>query len=256
MLRKYPLGDLLGSGRPAIGTVIAFNSGDMMEVISTIGFDFVMIDCEHGPMQADTVLEMIRIAEHAGVAPLVRVSSHQHQEALRFLDIGAAGIVFPRVESRQDALAVAAAVRYPPKGMRGLAPTIRSTGYGVGMDLAAYQRMANQQLMVIPIVETAAGVAAVDEILSVEGVDALALGAVDLSMDMGCGGDTTTPEVAQAMQRLMASCRKHRKPALMAASTKPQLLAAMELGATMVMVPFSNWLIQLGRGFLRDLRPG
>jgi 4-hydroxy-2-oxoheptanedioate aldolase len=254
VLRRYPLRDLMASGQQAIGTVIAFDSPDVVEFVSAIGFDFIMIDCEHGPMQPDTVLGMIRVAEANGVAPLVRVASQLAHEALRFLDVGAAGIVFPRVESRLQAQDVVAVVKYPPKGIRGVAPAIRAAGYGVTWDFNKYLRQADEETIVVPIIETDPGLAAIDDILSTPGVDAVAIGTVDLAMAMGCDGNTNDPRVAQAVRDIIASCKKHGRPALMAAATLGQLRSAMDVGAAMVMVPFSIWLIQQGQALLKELR--
>jgi 2-keto-3-deoxy-L-rhamnonate aldolase RhmA len=253
VLRRYPLRDRLAGKEPVIGTAIGFSSPDAVEFAAAMGFDFVMIDCQHGPMDPGSVLDMIRAAEGTTIAPLVRVASHEAHEAQRFLDIGAVGIVFPEVSSAREAAQIVASIKYPPEGVRGITPVVRSAGYGVVSSAADYMREANEETMAVPIIESPAGIQAIDEILRVPGIDAIGIGANDLAISMGYA-DRDAPAVRRAVEEVVAACRRHGKPSLMAAASQPQLRALVEMGATMLMVPFGHWLIQLGRGFLQELR--
>jgi 4-hydroxy-2-oxoheptanedioate aldolase len=244
---------MIAEKRTAIGVILAFDSADVVELIARGGFDFVVIDCEHGPAHANDAVNMIRAAELGGMAALVRISSHFPHEALRFLDAGAAGIIFPHIESRADAEQIVSAVRFPPDGSRGLAPSTRAADYGLGV-LKDYLRVANEELLVIPIVETGDGVAAIDDIAAVPGIDAIAIGAVDLAAAMGYAGDRTVPEVDASVRHVMARSKAAGKPVLLAAALQPQVKDALAAGATLVMVPFASWLVQTAHGFLRTIR--
>lgn len=246
-MKSWRLHDRLEAGIPAIGAILASGSTDLFEWVGRIGFDFVMIDCQHGPMSAETVLDLVRIAEAEGVAPLVRVPSQRPEDALRYLDVGAAGIVVPSVSSREEAEAAVASVRYPPEGVRAFAPAVRSAGYGAGLDLPEYIASVHRNTLVFPIIETAAGLAAADDILGVDGVSGIAIGPVDLSFDMGLRGDFRSPEVVRAKADLLAASKRHRKPALTAGSSREQILAEIGAGASMVMIPFGTWVINAGR---------
>lgn len=252
---QYPLSQLLSKRQAAFGLIVPYDAPELVEIAGAIGFDFIMIDGEHGPIDAGVALQLIRACEPAGMAPLVRVGSHLAHEVLKFLDVGAAGILFPRVESRQDAEHVVATVRFPPAGKRGVAPGVRAARYGGG-NLAHYLQDANRELLVLPIIETASGVEAIDEILSVDGIDVLTLGPVDLSASMGFAGDVTVPEVKSAVSRVAKQCQSRGKPLLLAASSLPQVQQALAVGATMVMIPFSTWIINFGRQFLEAAREG
>jgi len=253
-MKTFGLHHLLDSGIPAIGTVLAFHSVDLMEAIATIGFDFVMIDCQNAPLGADSVLSLIRAAEAGGVAPLVRVATRAPEGILRVVDSGAVGIVVPSVDSKSDAQAAVAAVRYPPEGIRAYAPMVRSAGFGIDLNVDKYIKDTHKRTIVLPIVETRRGVLAASEILSIDGVTGLAFGAADLSMDLGLRGNVNAPEVSEARLLTLANCKAAGKPALAAAGNQDQARELINLGFSIILVPFTTWLIKTGREFLEDVK--
>src|SRR5918993_967785 len=112
MLDRYPLHDLLETRKPALGLILNMACGALVEIGSLMGFDFILIDAEHGPINAIDAEPMIRAAELARIAPIVRVPNSQPDFALRFLDLGAAGIMFPHIKTAQEAKDATAAVLF------------------------------------------------------------------------------------------------------------------------------------------------
>src|SRR6185436_14025448 len=122
----------LAEGKVVFGAIISRHAPDMVEMLGAIGYDFVMIDCEHGPMSLDEVEHMVRAAEVFGITPITRIPNHEDSTILRYLDRGVQGIIVPHVNTRDAAEAVARAARYWPDGHRGMAGG-RPHDYGVGV---------------------------------------------------------------------------------------------------------------------------
>jgi 4-hydroxy-2-oxoheptanedioate aldolase len=122
----------LTEGKVVFGAIISHYAPDLVELFGAIGYDFVMIDCEHGPMDLDQVEHMVRAAEVFGITPITRVPNHEDSTILRFLDRGVQGIIVPHVNTREAAEVVARAARYYPDGHRGVGGG-RAHDYGVGV---------------------------------------------------------------------------------------------------------------------------
>lgn len=240
----------LAEGRPVFGPTVNFNSAWFVDMAGAIGFDYVMLDAEHGPLGPESAELMIRAAEQAGIAPLVRIPINQPQEFLRFLDIGAIGIQVPHVDSRADAEAAAAATRYAPRGHRGLAGTTRAAGYGQTMGLADYMALANREVLCMPMIETAAGVENVEAIAATDGVDVLVIGPSDLSQSMGHGGNRNVPAVQQAIDHVIARAKARKKWVSLPATDAASAREAIARGADFVMISPAAWLTSAGRELL------
>lgn len=240
----------LAEGHPVFGPTVNFNSAWFVDMAGAIGFDFVMLDAEHGPLGPESAELMIRAAEQAGIAPLVRIPTNQPHEFLRFLDIGAVGIQVPHVDSRAEAEAAAAAVRYAPRGSRGLAGTTRAAGYGSSMGLAEYMALANREVLCMPMIETASGLKNVEAIAATDGVDVLVIGPSDLSQSMGHGGNRNVPAVQQAIDHIIARAKAHKKWVSLPAADIASAREAIARGADFVMISPAAWLVGAGRELL------
>jgi len=168
-------------------------------MLGIMGYDFAIIDAEHGPMDVESCEHMVRAADAADIVPVVRVAVNLQQNILRYLDAGALGVQVPMVNSKEEMERVVASTKYPPQGRRGLAAT-RASGYGAGIGLAEYVRMANEETLVVVQVETREALANVEEIAAVELVDVVFLGPTDLSAALGHPGQATHPEVLVAIE--------------------------------------------------------
>lgn len=191
----------LKESRPLLGIFIPLNSPALVEMSAYAGFQYVIIDNEHGPAGFENTEHMIRAAKASGIVPLVRVSSTSQQEILRTLDIGASGVQVPQVNTAEQARMTVSAAKYPPIGTRGVAFSTRSAGYGFYGGLA-HVESSNRDTVVIVHIETREAVENLDEIVKVEGVDVLFIGPTDLSVSMGFAGRQDHPEV----QSTIADC--------------------------------------------------
>lgn len=188
----------LNDGGSVIGCFVQYPSPATVEICGYSGFDFVMIDCEHGPMGTESAYTMILAAEQAGTTPLVRVPLNHPQVILRHLDIGAAGIMVPQINSAEEAEAVVQAVKYHPEGHRGIAGT-RAQRWSVTQPLSEYAPIANRETLVMVQIENIRAVDALPEIMQVPGVDVFYVGPNDLAQSMGYPGRPDHPDVQQVI---------------------------------------------------------
>jgi len=195
----------LDDGKVVYGAIVSRFAPDTVEIFGAIGYDFVMIDCEHGPMDLDQVEHMVRAAESFGITPIARIPNHEDSTILRFLDRGVQGIIVPHINTREDAESVAQAARYYPEGRRGVAGG-RAHDYGVGVGREESASWINSQVLVIPMVEETEAVDNLDEILAVSGVDVLHVAAGDLGQSMGNPGrDEVRKLMSQVILKIKGS---------------------------------------------------
>lgn len=254
MIRPHRLRQRLETGMKTFGPILNFNSPWFVDISGLIGFDFVLFDAEHGPLTPETAETLIRAAEAAGLSPLVRVPANVPHEILRFLDIGAVGIQVPHIDSADDARAAASAVRYHPRGQRGLAAITRAAGYGIDTGVPAYIELANREVMLMAMVETARAVEAVDAIASTEGVDIIAIGPGDLSASMGYAGERGVPVVEQAIDHVIARAHAHGRWASLPAVDVATANHCLRRGADIVQVSCAAWLVRTGRDLLAGVQ--
>ena len=187
----------LATGDFAIGTFQIFNSTMAAEVAGQGGLDFVVFDQEHGPLTAESSVELCIAAERSGASPIIRVRENSQPEIQRALDIGAAGVQIPQIECLEDAENAVNYARFDPIGNRGLSQYVRAGDYVGGDD---YTKKQNDETLVIGHIEGEAGVRAIDDILTVEGLDVLFLGPYDLSQSIGHPGEIDHPRVIELME--------------------------------------------------------
>ena len=189
----------LYDGEVTIGTFQVIDSPVVSEVVGLSGMDFTIIDQEHGPLTAESSLAMCAAAERGGAAPIVRVRENTEGEIQRALDVGAAGVEIPQIESREDAQAAVEHARFSPLGSRGLSPYTRAARYDGGPD---YTDRQNEEVTVIVHIEGERGVENLDEIMAVEGIDVLFLGPYDMSQSIGIPGQVRHERVEELMDEV------------------------------------------------------
>lgn len=192
----------LQAGETVVGCFVPYPSVELAEICGLIGFDFVLIDAEHGPTSVESAYHMVLAAEAGGATPIVRVPQNVQQVILRYLDIGAGGVMVPQVNSAEEARAVVAASRYFPEGRRGIAG-VRAAGFGVQQTLSEYVAQANVETLVIVQVESMTAVERLPEILEVPGIDVLFVGPNDLAQSMGYPGQPLHPEVQAVVDEVI-----------------------------------------------------
>ena len=184
-MKENALKTKLNNGETVYGLLTPIYDPAIVEIIGLLGFDCYMLDCEHGAGGPTHVEHVARACESVGIVPLVRVRSTDHKLLLQFMDSGVMGVMMPGVMDTDDVKRLVDAVKYPPVGRRGIAP-VRANDYLLGpMPQAEYVRLANEQILVLPQVETVEAVRNLDSLLRVEGVDGYFVGPRDLSMAMG-----------------------------------------------------------------------
>ncbi|HLW59261.1 MAG TPA: aldolase/citrate lyase family protein [bacterium] len=192
------------AGQPARGVSVMIPSPQIVEMLGRLGFDWVLIDCEHGTISRESVEEMVRAAEASGITPLARPAGNHAEAILHVLECGALGVQVPHIRTAGDARRVVEAVKYHPLGSRSLAASTRPAGYGLGVPMAGYVEAANRETLVCVQLEDEEGLRHLDEMLEVEGVDVFFVGPSDLAQSMGYPGRPEVPEVQQAMAQAFA----------------------------------------------------
>lgn len=180
------------------GCWIELFSSFATEVVVQAGYDFLLVDLEHGPGSVMDAAQQLQVAQGSGCHGICRVPRNDDSWIKRVLDVGFSGVMIPAVDSPEDARRAVASCRYPPAGRRGMAASVvRAARYG--RDCWDYVEAANRDVMVICQIESAAAVAAVEDIAQIDGVDMLFVGPADLSSDMGYVGQVDHPEVLRAI---------------------------------------------------------
>ncbi|MFJ9852451.1 HpcH/HpaI aldolase/citrate lyase family protein [Streptomyces sp. NPDC101150] len=218
MLRPNQVRRKLAAGQEVNGLFSTLPEPALVEMIGCAGYDFVILDTEHTLTDPQQLENLIRAAEANGLTPFVRVPEADPGAVLRALDAGAMGIVVPHVRTRADVDAAIRAARYAPEGMRSLNGG-RGPGFG-RIELTDYIRRANSEIMLIPLIEDAEGVAAIEEILAPGGVDLVLPGPGDLSQSYGVPWQVRHPRVQEAVRSVRAACARHSVP-FCAMSTTP-----------------------------------
>lgn len=193
------------------GTWVSIGHPTVAEVSASLGFDFILIDTEHTAISLETLENMVRGVEAADgdTEVVVRVPSDDHIRLKRVLDIGVSGVMVPMVDSATEAEALVEAVRYPPEGIRGIAGG-RASDYGLSFD--EYVSSASDSLFTVVQIETQAGLANVDEIAQVDGIDSLFVGPADLSASLGVFGDLESDCFEQAVESVVEAGQAHGLP--------------------------------------------
>lgn len=197
----------LEEGKTVSGPFLKFTDPAAVEVMGFAGFDFVIIDEEHGPISMQSAQNMIRAAESVNITPVIRVGSNDEALILRALDIGAQGIEIPQINKKSDAIQAVKSVKYSPQGERGMCRYVRAANYS-SMDKFKYFKCANRETMIIPHIEGIEGIKNLDEILSVQGIDVIFIGPYDLSQSLGIPGEVNHPLVIEKMQEVVSKCKE------------------------------------------------
>ena len=243
----------LAAGRVVVGSFVYVPSPQLTEIIGLIGFDFVVIDMEHGPVDMGVAENMVRAAELAGVTPIIRVTHNTPHLILRALDIGALGVHVPEVSDAHEGKAVVASVKYAPQGQRGLAG-VRAAKYGLKDSLPEYAAAANQQTMVIVHIEDVKAVENLDALLAVEGIDVYFLGPTDLSNSLGIPGQSKDPKVIGLVEDSIKQIAGAGKIAGCIAADVETARRYTELGARYIASHAISFMASASRQFLEELR--
>ncbi|RME99793.1 MAG: 2-dehydro-3-deoxyglucarate aldolase [Alphaproteobacteria bacterium] len=210
-MRTNRLKKKLLEGKPAVGCSVMIPSPELVEMLAAIGFDWVLIDCEHGAMSMETVENMVRAAEAFGITPIGRPRRNDPSDIMMLMNRGVMGVQVPYVDTAEQAEAAVSAVKFGPGTARGLAIGTRPHGYGFIGSQEAFTRLSNRETMVIVQIETGEAIANIDEIVQVPDIDVFFVGPSDLAQSMGCIGNPQEPRVVKAIATATATIRKTGK---------------------------------------------
>ena len=193
-------------GIPTFGPFVGLNAPGICEILGHAGFDYCVIDLEHGAINLEIAENMVRAADAAGIAPIIRVAANKPELIGQALDLGAAGVHVPTISTAEDAQQAVLAAKFSPLGARGVDPAVRAARYSA--DRAIFFEKANSETLVITAIEGTGGIANLDEILKVKGIDVLFVGPYDLSQSLGVIGRVRHPRVIEKIKEIVALSKK------------------------------------------------
>lgn len=233
------------SGERLLGVLLRMPAEELVEMSAVAGFDFVLIDCEHGPADLVELRQHIAVAAVHGVPVVVRVGQGDAGMILRALDQGAQGILAPHLDTASDAAALVAAAHYPPVGTRGFATYSRAGRFGL-TDPSVHRDWFLANTLVLGMIESPAGVAAVGEIVSTPGLDGIMIGPADLAAASG----PSDPTVAESTARVNAAIAAEGRLRMDIVGTSDLATAAFDDGAQLVVYNLAFSLMAHLRGLL------
>ena len=207
-MRENTLKQRLQEGHAVFGVMLTFPSPQVVEMLGHLGFDWVLIDNEHGSITVENSEDLIRAADLTGVAPIVRPVSNKPEIIAPFLDRGAWGVQVPHVNTAEEARAAVDAVKYHPLGHRGIFSGSRPAEYGLSGSTADYVADANRNTLVCLMLEEVEAIENLESMVELEGVDVFFIGSGDLSQSMGYPGQQTHPEVQELMAKGVSIIRE------------------------------------------------
>jgi len=204
---KNKVKEMLKNGESTLGLVCNLISPQLTEIFGLTGFDFDIFDMEHGAYSFETLEKLVRVAKLYDMVPMARVPENSPKTILRALDAGCLGIVVPQIESKEEAQRFIDSTKYPPKGIRGTNWKTAAGQWG-NYNASEYMAAADKNILRIIQIETKTGLDNIEEIVSVEDIDVVLIGASDLSASMGYPGNPGAPEVQEAIDHIIDTSKK------------------------------------------------
>lgn len=246
-----PVRVTLKNGGIVIGVFITIPSPELVEICGLAGFDFVLIDAEHGPISPESAYPMILAAESRDVTPIARIGQNDRQVILKFLDIGIAGVMIPQVNTPSQARDAVAAMRYAPRGVRGLAGG-RGFSYGLAEPAKDLVPIINDRVLSIVQFEHIDAMEHLEAILATPDLDVLFVGPNDLAQSMGFPGEPAHPDVQVAIDNVCAIARGGPVALATTASDADAANRNIERGFQMIVASAASLLATASRQFLQQ----
>jgi 2-keto-3-deoxy-L-rhamnonate aldolase RhmA len=205
---KNPLKEMLRRGQTAIGALITVNNVEVAARVAALGFDYLWIETEHSPLSMETVRNIVLATRGLHAVPLARPPVNELWTAKRLLDAGVLGVIFPFTTSPELARRAVAACRYPPAGLRGSGADLARLRWS---EPENYYDFADENVLVVAMVEDVQGLSCVDEIAAVPGIDVIFIGTSDLSFSLGLRGEQHHRRLDAAVAKIAAAVKRHGK---------------------------------------------
>lgn len=256
-MRRNTVKQRLQNGEAVIGTMVQeMRNPSIVQILKQVGFDFFMIDMEHGSYSLETAADIIRVGRLLDICPLVRVAGPRYELIARVLDQGAMGVMVPRVETREHVETLVNAMKYPPVGKRGCSSDAPHSEYDFGK-LAEFLETQNEDTLAIAQIERRVAIEHIDDLLSVPGVDVALIGPEDLSVSLGVPGETDHPSVTEAVETMVASAKRHEVVSAIHMGSVKALRGWLAKGMRLVMYSSDvGFLMDAAGAGLRKLRAG
>lgn len=211
----------LFAGNKILGTFFELGGASAVECLAKGGFDYIIIDTEHGPFSVESTMDYIRVAESNNITPFVRIGEITRPSVLRMLDIGAKGLIIPNIHNAEEVRELVRFAKFAPLGQRGYCPT-RTTCWGADAciaDAKSYMELCNEQTLLFPQCETVGAYENIEEIVAIEGVAGIFVGPADLSIALGVPLDFSSPKLKSAIMHVLEVCKKANKVSLIFAGS-------------------------------------
>lgn len=248
----------LAQGTQPIGTFFELGSPAVAEALGQTGLDFIIIDNEHGPFEAESTANFVRAALLHGLCPLARVREISRPAILKLLDIGAQGIIVPDIHNVAQVNEIIEYAKFAPIGKRGFCPTRKDGwGYAYPATLSVAENMAycNQETLLIPQCETVGALNCIEEIAGLDGVDGVFIGPFDLSISMGIPGQFDHPDFLAALERIKNACHAVGKFCIYFTVNEASAKSALAQGFDMITYGLDAAVLIAGyRSFLSNLK--
>jgi 4-hydroxy-2-oxoheptanedioate aldolase len=252
-MKKNRMKEKLRAGEPVFGVSVMIPSPQIVEMIAAAGFDWVLIDCEHGTITLESVELMAMAAEASGITAIARPVSRSAEHILQVMDRGVMGVQVPHVKTAADAREALAAVKFHPLGSRSLAAGTRAAVYDAHGSLAEYVKAANEASLIAVQIEDQEAIENLDEILRVDDIDVFFIGPSDLSQSMGHPGNPKAPVVAQAIdtgfRKMLAAKRTPGTPA-----TGENLQGVLDKGVRYIYTHLPRLLASSAKAYLASAK--
>jgi 4-hydroxy-2-oxoheptanedioate aldolase len=242
----------LREGQPVFGGLLRTPEPSLVEVLGYAGYDYVVLDAEHGAHSFEALDSLILSAYASNVTPIVRINGNAPGLIMRVLDLGAQGVLVPHIRNADDARRAVSAALYPPDGSRGIGPNRGSQFGAIPND--EYFKSINQEVAVMLMMEEAGAVEAIDAITDVKGITALSIGLSDLSGSLGVPGQANHPSVQAAVDALMSMAARKGIPVSLSVRGVEEVRDALKRGARLASIgTLETVLYQALKGWLQHV---
>lgn len=254
MIKENKIKKMLKEGKSVIGTFVKMTDPCTVELLANAGFDVLTIDNEHTSMNKESLVNLIRTTEAAGIPALVRVRENSRQQILQALDAGSYGVMIPETSTKAEVELVVERTKYAPQGKRGYSASQRSANYGM-LNPRAYADFSNENTMVVVYCETMEAINNLDAMLAVDGVDVMFVGPFDLTQALGVIGEPNHPKVLETIDMIVKKTRAAGKAAGIIASDPEKAKQLIAQGFQYIMLGSDQNFIQtLGKKYIKELK--
>ncbi|MDF2499593.1 MAG: HpcH/HpaI aldolase [Anaerosporomusa subterranea] len=224
----------LKQGDSVLGTMITvFDNPEIVKILKVCGFDFFVIDCEHGGFDYSAVANMLALSREAGIPGIIRIPEVKREVVLKYMEMGAGGLLLPNTDTAEQAKLLVEYAKYYPLGNRGVSLLRPHTGFEKVDSAVQYMQALNAETVLMTQIESPAGVKNVEAILDVDGIDAVFIGPNDLSQSMGIMGQTDHPDFIAAVEHVIAAAREKGKYSGMHLMSCPALKPWIDKGMSL-----------------------